>query len=128
MRPLRIRCDSAVRVLGVVLVLFYTGCSSSNNNTADTDQIADTVEQSMQEELSTSKLWLEGLEVVEVVVVHASGNTYNGLATVMTKDLLKHEVAVDITADGDKIVWQTEQGAFYFATHDEFILSGSSQG
>jgi len=55
-----------------------------------------------------------GLKVVDVTLVHKSGNEYKGIATVRTLDGVSHDVPVDVTADGANTMWETPKGAFSF--------------
>lgn len=62
---------------------------------------------------------LKGLNVIEVLLVHKSGNEYKGIATVKTKDDTEHDVPVDVTADDENVLWETPPGAFSFAEENE---------
>lgn len=56
-----------------------------------------------------------GLTVVEVLLVHKSGNEYKGIATVKASDDTEHDVPVDVTADDENVLWESPPGAFAFA-------------
>ncbi|OMC34117.1 hypothetical protein A5740_10800 [Mycobacterium sp. GA-1841] len=58
---------------------------------------------------------LEDLTVIEVLLVHKSGNEYKGIATVKATDDTEHDVPVDVTADDENVLWETPPGAFAFA-------------
>ncbi|MGB3482460.1 MAG: DUF4352 domain-containing protein [Mycobacterium sp.] len=59
------------------------------------------------------------LRVDEVTVVKGSGgNDYQGLASVRAGNGDIHDVAVEITVDGENLIWQTSPGAFLFAAQE----------
>ncbi|WP_237165957.1 hypothetical protein [Mycolicibacterium peregrinum] len=58
------------------------------------------------------------LKVIHVDLVNKAGNEYKGIATVKTSRGMAHDVAIDVTADGDKAVWEAAPGAFLFAVQD----------
>lgn len=81
-----------------------------------TEAAAADVKASMQHKLdSDSDLSKLGLKVLDVVLVNKSGNEYKGIATVKTEDGEKHDVAIDVTADQNDIIWTAPPGAFLFA-------------
>lgn len=80
------------------------------------ESAAATVRESMQRDLDNNpELGTLGLRVVDVNLVHKSGNEYKGIATVRTRDGVTHDVSVDVTADGAGVLWETPPGAFAFA-------------
>jgi hypothetical protein len=81
------------------------------------EAVAEEVQSAMQENLDDDPD-LPSLKVTKVRLVHKSGNEYKGIATVRTSDGELHDVPVDVTADDDNLLWETEPGAFAFA-HDE---------
>lgn len=79
------------------------------------EAIASSVRSSMQHDLdSDPDLRGLGLKVVDVTLVHKSGNEYKGIATVRTRDGVSHDVPVDVTADDANTLWETPEGAFSF--------------
>jgi maltose-binding protein MalE len=115
--PRMARLTLRLAVLACALLVAVAGCSSK----PDTELINESVQQSMQQELDTNPDFSTyDLHVVKVVVIKASGNQYEGLATVRTKSGAEHAVSVDVTTDGEQIMWKTEPGAFVFAAQDEF--------
>jgi hypothetical protein len=80
------------------------------------EQIAQRVQASMQESPDVRKL---GVSVTKVLVMKESGNKYQGLATVEYKGL-ERQVPVQVTADGENVMWRTEPGAFMFVIQHEF--------
>ncbi|WP_235571415.1 DUF2510 domain-containing protein [Mycobacterium sp. Root265] len=81
---------------------------------APTEAVAGEVERAMQRTLDDDPD-LKGLTVVEVLLVHKSGNEYKGIATVKAADDTEHDVPVDVTADDENVLWETPPGAFAFA-------------
>lgn len=78
--------------------------------------VAATVKTSMQETFDEDADLKElGLRVVDVVAVHKSDNEFKGIATVHAANGVERDVPVDITADGDKVLWEAPPGAFVFA-------------
>lgn len=83
------------------------------------DQIAADVQSSMQSKLDTDPdLSPLHLKVIHVELVNKAGNEYKGIATVETSRGKSHDVPIDVTADGDKLVWEAAPGAFLFAVQD----------
>lgn len=78
-----------------------------------TEAIAREVKTAMQRTLDNDED-LEGLTVVEVLLVHKSGNEYKGIATVKASDDTEHDVPVDVTADDENVLWESPPGAFAF--------------
>lgn len=79
--------------------------------------VAVEVERAMQRNLDNDPD-LKGLTVVEVLLVHKSGNEYKGIATVKAADDTEHDVPVDVTADDENVLWETPPGAFAFAAEN----------
>jgi hypothetical protein len=55
--------------------------------------------------------------------MHKSGNEYEGLAVVHSPKNLDHNVAVHVTAEGDRIMWQSDPGGFAWAALEQFQSS-----
>ena len=85
---------------------------------APAQAVAREVKTAMQRNLDDDED-LNGLTVVEVLLVHKSGNEYKGIATVKTSDDTEHDVPVDVTADNENVLWETPPGAFAFAEESE---------
>lgn len=81
---------------------------------APTEAVAREVKTAMQRTLDDDED-LKGLTVVEVVLIHRSGNEYKGIATVKASDDTEHDVPVDVTADDENVLWESPPGAFAFA-------------
>ena len=78
------------------------------------------VKDSMQRQLdSDSRFSKYHLRVESVDVLHKSGNQYGGMATVRTAKGTEHQVPIDVTADGDRVLWNTGPGAFAFAIFED---------
>ncbi|WP_349269134.1 hypothetical protein [Mycolicibacterium parafortuitum] len=58
------------------------------------------------------------LQVRDVVLVQKTGNEYKGLATVRTQKGTEREVPVEVTFDGDNILWESPPGALLFALEE----------
>lgn len=77
------------------------------NSSGNSQQVADSVKQSMQQQFDTDPRWSQyGLYVTEVRLIKASGNEYHGMATVQTRNGTQHEVSVNVTADSSNVMWQ----------------------
>lgn len=81
---------------------------------APAEAVAGEVEKAMQRMLDNDPD-LQGLTVIEVLLVHKSGNEYKGIATIKATDDTEHDVPVDVTADGENVLWESPPGAFAFA-------------
>jgi hypothetical protein len=62
------------------------------------------------------------LVVSKVDVMHKSGNDCEGLAVVHSPKNVDHNVPVHVTAEGDRIMWQSDPGAFAWAALEQFNL------
>ncbi len=105
----------------LVVMALVTGCSVVDAIQGKSPgDIGETVKQSMQQSMDTDPNFSPyDLRIVKVDVVKASGNEYNGIATVRTPKGSEHPVAVKVTADGEKVLWNTEPGAFLFAAQEQ---------
>jgi hypothetical protein len=83
------------------------------NREADLDS---KVKTSMQQKFDTDQQFAQyHLVVSKVDVMHKSGNEYEGLAVVHGPKNVDHNVAVHVTAEGRRIMWQSDPGAFTWA-------------
>ncbi len=88
---------------------------SSDHHMSSTD-ISAMVKESMQRQLSTdSDLSPYHLQVQTVDVINKSGNEYDGMAVVRSAKGIDHNVKIEVTADGDRVLWQAPPGSFAFA-------------
>lgn len=77
------------------------------------------VKVSMQEKLdSDPDLKSLRLTVVDVILVHKSGNEFKGIVHIQTKDDVVHDVQIDVMTDGQNMMWQTPPGSFNFVYDD----------
>lgn len=105
----------------VVLAGMVVGCGMSK------DQISQTVKTSMQEKFDSDSQFKDlHLTVTEVRVLSKGGNLYGGIARIAYKGS-SHDVAVDITVDGNNVMWQVAPGAFAFVIDEMQRLQNTSQ-
>jgi hypothetical protein len=82
------------------------GCGPS------TEDLSKQVTESMQHKLDSDPMFSDmHLAVRSISLIHASGNVYQGIASVSSASTT-HEVSVKVTADGTNMFWQTDPGAF----------------
>ena len=99
----------------LVAVLFgaaAVGCGMSK------EKISQAVKTSMQSKFDTDlqfKSW--HLTVADVQVLSKGGNLYTGIAKISFENS-PHDVAVDITVDGDQVMWKVPPGSFEFVLED----------
>lgn len=111
--------------LCVLISAALSGCSSNveggpvavpTATVSLSEAAAVTVKSSMQHKFDTDPdLSPLNLTVVDVFLVNKAANEYKGIATVKTPEGPDHDVAVDVTADGSNVLWETAPGAFAFA-------------
>lgn len=83
------------------------------------DDVGRTVQFSMQDWLASNPdLRQYKLKVTKVMAVKESGNKYQGIATIRF-DGVERQVPVQITSDGEAVIWRTEPGAFLFVVQGE---------
>jgi hypothetical protein len=105
---------------GIVIVAvaawhFYSQYQSSNRE-AD---VGNEVKTSMQQTFDTDQRFAQyHLVVSKVDVMHKSDNDYEGLATVHSPENVDHTVTVHITAEGDRVMWKSDPGAFTWAAFE----------
>jgi hypothetical protein len=98
----------------LMLVLPVLGC-----NLLDAP-VGDTVKQSMQSKFDTDPQFRKfHFVVTNVQVASKSGNTYSGIASIKYHNVV-HDVVIEVTSDGQNIVWQAQPGAFAFVLTDLF--------
>jgi len=91
------------------------------------DDVVAKVTESMQHKFDTDPdLAKHSLKVVDLVLVHKSGNEYKGIATVQTSNGDNHEVSVNVTDDGENTMWESPPGAFLFVLQDSPTISPSA--
>jgi hypothetical protein len=96
-------------MLAAVVAVFFIGCDARSP-----DAIGSTVKKGLQQQLDTNPAFKDDFLVVrEVSVVHEQANRYKGLASVVFEGET-HQIPVNITADGENILYEIEPGAFLF--------------
>ncbi len=112
--------NNALRmVIMVMLTVMVAGCGLSKS------QIGEIVKTSMQEKLDYDpgfKNW--HLSVTDVQVLAKGGNQYQGIAKIMYEGI-SHDVSVEITVDGDDVMWQIPPGSFMFVLQGEMEKLGN---
>ena len=83
------------------------------------EAVAAKVKESMQRKFDTDPDFAKHrLKVIDVALVHKTGNEYKGFATVLTASGDNHEVSVNVTDDGENTIWESPPGAFLFVLQD----------
>lgn len=105
---------NALRIaVTILLALTVFGCGLSR------EQISETVKTSMQEKFDTDPQFKDWhLTVTSVQVLKQGGNQYQGIAKINYEGTL-HDVPVDITVDGNNVMWKSDPGAFMFVIQKE---------
>jgi hypothetical protein len=99
-------------VLGIVIagVVAWHLLASHNSARREAD-LSSQVKSSMQQNFDTDPRFTKyHLVVSKVDVLKQNGNQYQGMAIVHGSKGIDHEVPIDITAEGDKIIWHSEPG------------------
>lgn len=106
----------------IALALTLSACGMSDQ------EIGFAVRDSMQKTFdSDTSLKQYKLVVGTVRVVKKSGSSYKGIANV-DYDGTPHDVPIDVTADGQNVLWEAPPGSFLFIAQHEFqkALTGSN--
>jgi hypothetical protein len=91
-----------------VILLAVCGCQPNVNEIGQ--QVSNLLQQKINEDRTLSQY---GLVVTSVVVLREEGNKYKGIADVMMSGE-KHEVSLDIIADGDRVMYEADPASFLF--------------
>ncbi|WP_074327586.1 hypothetical protein [Mycobacteroides abscessus] len=84
------------------------------------DAIGDAAQSSMQQKFDTDAHFKPyHLQVTHITVVNAQANSYKGVANVRTQDGVDHQVGIDVTYDGQTVLWQSPPGAFLFLADEK---------
>ena len=84
-----------------------------------TSEIATNVKASMQQKFDSDEAFKTfSLKISTVTLVKESGNKYQGIATVLSGSGNEHRVTIDVVADGQNLIWHTENGAFLFLAQE----------
>jgi hypothetical protein len=58
--------------------------------------------------------------LVKVSLIRVSDVKYEGVVTVRTAaSSTTHDVAIDVTADDEKVIWHTDQGAWLWLAQEQ---------
>ena len=82
-------------------------------------QISEIVKTSMQEKFNSDyqfKDW--NLTVIGVQIISKGGSQYQGIARI-THEGTSHAIPVEITVDGNNVMWKSAPGAFMFVAQKE---------
>lgn len=106
--------------LVIVAVAAWHFYSQRKDSSREAD-ISSEVKESMQHNFETDSRFANyHLVVTKVDVMHKSGNDYEGLAVVHSPKGVDHDVAIHVTAEGDRVMWQSDPGAFVWAALEQF--------
>jgi hypothetical protein len=116
---------------GLQKILFYAGLVvvavaawhfySQHKDSSREADISSEVKESMQHTFETDPQFAKyHLVVSKVDVMHKSGNDYEGMAVVDSPKAVDHDVAIHVTAEGDRIMWQSDPGAFVWTALEQF--------
>jgi hypothetical protein len=106
----------------VIAALGYFGYQkhSEHQEAQKKDQLSAQVKQSMQEKFNGDPQFSKyDIHVQKIMLIKESGNKYNGIATVVAKSGSSHEVMIDVTDDGQNLLWQSQPGAFMFLVQEQ---------
>ena len=113
-------------VIAVAAAWHFLSQHQNSNREAD---LGSKVKISMQHTFDTDQRFAQyHLVVSKVDVMHKSGNEYEGLAVVHSPKDVDHNVAVHFTAEGDRIMWQSEPGAFAWTAVEQFNWPAPTTG
>lgn len=93
---------------------------TDHKRTERTAEVAGWVKDSMQEKFNDdADLKTYGLHVVSVDLIRESDTKYTGMAWVNTKhNSLARQVKIDVTADGQNVIWESPPGAFMWLAQE----------
>lgn len=81
----------------------------------DVSELASEVRESMQSSLTSDERYKPyNLTVIKVTLIKSGDNTYDGMAAIKPLNGPQGDVPVDVTYDGENLLWQTQPGAFMF--------------
>ena len=100
-------------VVTAMLIIVATGCGLSN------EKISETVKTSMQNTFNTNSQFKEwNMMVTSVQVLKQGGNNFKGIAKIMHEGT-SHDVSIEITVDGNNVMWEARPGSFMFVAQKE---------
>lgn len=112
---------AVVATLAVVVVGWFGWQKYSEHKDAEKkEQLSSWVQTSIQHKMDEdSKFSSYGIRVNSVSLIKVSDNKYEGMVQVTTsRSSETHQVPIDVTADGDQMMWQAEPGAFLFLAQE----------
>jgi hypothetical protein len=83
--------------------------------------IAQTVQAAMQHSFDTDPRYMNyHMQFGEVQIFHQQGNSYKGIADVTVQGGALHsKLFIDVTVDGDRVLWHAEPGSLEFASLEQ---------
>lgn len=113
---------AVVATVAVLAIGWFAWQQYTNTQTAkQTQQLADQVEQAMQQYVDTdSNLSQYTVRVLSVDLNRVSDTKYEGMATVNTAQSAKERlVPIEVKIYGERMMWQAEPGAFLFLAQED---------
>lgn len=109
----------AIIVAGIILVVgafaWHILAPSRDDSSTRNAMVGGAVKTSMQRQFDTDARFAPyHLQVEKVDVVKQRGNQYEGLAIIRSAKGIDHNVVVQVTADGENVIWKTAPGSFAF--------------
>ena len=99
-----------------------TSSTSDTPATSRAEEVAEEVRADMQRKFDSDTDVAElRLKVLDVRLVNKSGNEYKGIATIRAGNGITEDVSVEVTADGDAVLWELPPGALLFAVPDSQV-------
>lgn len=106
----------------VITFVSVSACSPSK------DEVAAQAKVSMQQKLDTDEtLSRYSLKVESITIVEEAKNKYKGMAGVRYEGSIKN-VAIDIVADGEDLIWQASPMAFAFVMLSKNMAENYKEG
>jgi hypothetical protein len=87
--------------------------SAPTATTTPADRVAKMVRDAMQRHFDSEAAKL-GIEVLDVSLVNKAGNEYKGFAEIRAGNGEQRRVSVEVTADGDNVLWEIPPGELEF--------------
>lgn len=118
-----------MKLIITALAAILTGCSSITGTPVAEpppvismeERAASFVRSHVQQSMDTDEVFSPlKLKITDVLVVHAHGNFYKGMVTVQTFAGTSRDIAVGITADGERFILETERGVLAWTLEDGY--------
>jgi hypothetical protein len=108
----------ALVVAGIIAVgafAWHIFSPSRDDSSTRNAMVGGAVKTSMQRQFDTDARFAPyHLQVEKVDVVKQTGNQYEGLALIRSAKGIDHNVEVQVTVDGENVLWKTAPGSFAF--------------